>query len=772
MHIPRIAVCNPCRVLRGEAIPSQVGAQVSMIFWTRQVFTDEHGAPLKAGRLEFFLAGSSTPAQVFADAAHTVPLGTSVLLSDSGWPLTELHSSVALDVHASAYVGLVEGVPGYRLVQTFRWEPVPTAGGALVGMGAVSDLSALRDAPIADAYQVLGHSALGDCPARVFRWQEGSVLTDNSGTVVGSNLDAGGRWIWAPKGEIDCRTFGVLATGDAVNSRLATWLNYCESSGAIGLMSSGVFTVAPGSLDSSATIRVAKGASLTCTGEYTLGLYAPPSIAETFAGSGVKLILKGERHASNPVPGTTWDQTLGGWDEGGNVYIVCTSAGAYAWANAGHHTIETLAGETSVHTVTGDVSFAHLVGEGLASYTTNTTHKYETLSTSKLASRKSYAMTRTTGQVLLDSNVTLHNGANITAYVQSAGGTLYPAIGCKMTGGYSGMLNFIQGPNGIDVGYDRVESRYFADADGLVASYNASINAEAILDMCGSVSTVIVSRSGKILNGTIGGVTAASIDLDKVTCTGDITSTSLIAKDSTLSGNMTSLTSSVLTNCTVSSPQPVPVTYAKWTQVSMVGSTGLRSYGNMQFLDVTTAGNLVLIPNASGNLADVSWIGGKAGTISFDASQMQNVGSATASNVTIRNVACTAITSVNGGTKNWNVSTHSKICICDNGNVKRTRGPFSGVTTGGTTGTTYVRIDDLFTFNHNASSVYAPGTQLYINYISRKSPAMGDITTWVGFHWQPGLYMPGPTIHAGNLFNIPEVIGPGANIVLDGSIYA
>ena len=250
----------------------------------------------------------------------------------------------------------------------------------------------------------------------------------------------------------------------------------------------------------------------------------------------------------------------------------------------------------------------------------------------------------------------------------------------RYRGGYGGKPNFIIANYGIDVGYNSIDYRYFGSANGIVRSWNASANATGVLDLGGKIATDTIDRYGKICNGTVAGVTV-NCELENVTVDGDVLSSDLIAKFSTITGRVPNLTSSNLNNVSINGAGIVTCSYGVWNEVN-IPNGNVTSIGGVFRLTNVFAKAATFIPNSNKQFANASWIGGSATGITFDASQMAVTGEAVAYNVAIQHIINleSNIKSVAGSTKKWAVNGHYNVRIGDNEGTytRRTYGSVDG----------------------------------------------------------------------------------------------
>lgn len=654
-----------------------------MILDSRQTYFDAEGNRLAGGRLRFYLWGTTTPATVYANPEHSIPVEGSVALTSAGWTPYELHSDEDLDVRSDKFLGLDEyGAEIYTEVKSFRYIPVGVSStdstASMAVVESVADLRALS--PTFDSAMVLGYYVKGDCPTRVFNIQTSS-LVENGGTIINSTVDESYRWLWTPDtDEVDNRTFGVIAdSATTVNSQLGNYLNYCDLNKKIARFVAGTYNLTNGSLTSGASISANQGVSIrrsvSLTGTYTLTLTNPKfSVANTFAGEGLKLVLNGNGWQDTIVPITAWNAITKGYADG-NAYFnlkLTNGSSSYVWDNSAvYRDVIVDEGTHYVNYGNNTVECNELRGVGKIHYLNDGPFYFSKIKTSLVDNYVLEQMERTTGTIILDTAVTL-SSFNTTAHIYAEGaGAITTAGTVVCTGGISGSKRyFIAGSYGINLGDFPIEAELWADGTGLVQTYNMSNT--AFLDMKGYVSTAVVSKSGRIKNGVILRVTNAAswIDLENMTVNGDVESASIAAKNCTFTyatGNIfPNLTSSQISNCSITTGAAINATNSVWNEVNVTGD--LKCIGGSARWKEVFCVNALFIPNASKLFGNFSWIGGSAASISFDASQMSVTGEAICFNTKVQNILYLTgnISSVNGSTKKWARNGHYNVAIGDN----------------------------------------------------------------------------------------------------------
>lgn len=647
----------------------------------KTTYLDDQGVRLSAGSLLVYKYGTTDLADIYSDHEYTAPVLNPFTLTSAGWTDPQIYTPDSVTVHVRDY--LDNDVKVYDVIAGTSGTGGDT--GIYVTVDTIEDLRALE--PVAEALvAVKGYYDVADCYVREYIFVEDSVLIDNGGTVIQSAVLPTGRWILQlDDDKIDVRAFGVIAGIDDVNSQMRAVQGWASDNDKVVYIPKGTYNYAAGgtfdcyaALDVDEDVKFNRGVLLDPNEAnwYKWNLYNPNTkIRSTLAGVCVRLTINGEGWENTIVPITAFNNTnCRGYSHGSANYHLYfnTNNQVYRWEqNCSLSAVSVAKGYTANQYIsTGiTVSVDHLEGDGKISFNqTNDTWFFRELNTKWVTTRVSYAMVNTSDVIYLDSAVTLHAGADITAYVEASGaGTLNTPDGsCKMRGGYGGKPNFIVSTHGLDLGESEVKRMFFSDANGLVESWNMSYEAIGDLDMGGAVATNTITRSGKISNGTIGGASCLHIFLDRVSVSGVISSKYITAINCSLNGAPNVITGN-FTNCTLLGNASYPCgNGSRWTNV--VGSTsaivcvgGSATLNNVSLLIAT------LIPKSDTHtFSDFSWIGGTVGTINFDASVVTTDGESVATNITINCWVTSNIASVNASARRWALTGHYNIDIQTN----------------------------------------------------------------------------------------------------------
>lgn len=705
---------------------------------TRPSYLDENGDVLAAGRLIVYKFGTTELADIFQDQEFTLPLANPLGLSSASWTSTQVYANEAVTVLAQKYEGLDEfGQEIFSTVKTYdvlsQSAGSGTSADSLFIVDNVEDLRNYEGMEDTQVILVKGYVTPTDCYVRKYIWSESSMTIDNGGTVLTSNTSPTGRWILLYEGRtLDIRAFGVLPSATDVNSQFRAACNWATTAKCTLVIPTGTYSLtSSGTFDCYAALEVAEGVrfqkGITLDSNkanwYYINLYNPHTkILGSFGGTCCRVTINGLGWENVQIPFEAFHYVARGYSHGtANFHLVIdatvpTANMPYFEQSCSFSAVsvaKTLV--VPVYIDTGvTVAIDHLEGPGQLSFNqTNTVPTFRELRTSLVTSRASYCMASTTEIVYLDSAVSLHSGATVTAYVEASGaGTLNtPDQSCKMTGGYGGKPNFIVTGYGLDVGYHTIRQDYFASAEGLVRTWNLSSGATGILDLGRAVATETVERAGTIYNGTIGGVSAAEIILDNVTVNGNVDSTYVRAKSSVINGTLPNLAGSNFDNVTINTTSVINCSNAVWREVS-IPNGHIRSYGGGFRIKDVFCLDATFIPNANRQFTNASWEGGSARGISFDAAQMSTEGTAQAYNVIIKsilwlpnNISATD----NGSTKKWLINGHYNIQIMDN----------EGVNTRRTIGTSFALLNWRYNQQNSNSTLAGWAISCYGSHIFR-----------------------------------------------------
>lgn len=643
---------------------------------TRQQGTDEVGNILAGGQYRFFKYKTNTPVSWFADPDYVTDMGVTMQLDGAGWPPMTAYFTEDVTVHSFKYLGMDEyGAEMYAPVKV--WDEVEGGDGSELGttifLNTITDLREF-EADDNTSVIVLGYHSRGDMPPVIYTYNESAIGLDNGGNIIASAIMSTGRWLCTYGETIDCRNFGVVGGIASINSYLANAVQYCNMfSRTLHFIRDTYYLYGSGTLAISCPLKVDKYTQINVTsGTYTFtSSNKDISIVNTFCGSGLKLILNGEGYESTNVPISAWGIVEGGFDEGTAKFnLILNNKGSERVWNFGK-TYNNIILADGVHYINANgqnIIANELKGLGKIHYITETCIIFETIYSSK-TNFPSVQAVYTNKLIMLDTPVTLHKYADISAHIMACGaGSLDTTDGsCTLRGGISGKARFIVSDKGLCLGSSPIQAEFFSNPDCLVKTWNMSPNAAGELDMGRMVSTETITRTGKICNGSIGGVTCSEITLERMTVNGNITSNHVTAKDTHITGFLLYLQSSRFDNVTLDTDSQINCRNAVWHEVSIPNGT-LRSYGGGFRLRDVFVNRALFYPNTSRTFSNASWIGGSCNRVDFDASMMGLSGEAIAFNVEIQNLLGLSgnINSINGETMKWAINGHYNIKICNN----------------------------------------------------------------------------------------------------------
>ena len=220
------------------------------------------GTPIE-GRLSVLLRDSNNLAATYTLEGTTfVPAQNPVLLH-AGLPDDSLFVDAGLyRLKVERWTGpegemSVDGDPLYfETVDIFEvgfeWDPAVSTAGSV---GTIEDLASVS--PDVSTVTVLGYSAVGDCPPRVYYWDSNSTDAIDGGYVVGSSVSDEGRWIllWGDE-VLPASIYGVVP-GDISN--MSALLSYPRTVGSFALCTAPVVRFARGTYSTATNYVTEKG---------------------------------------------------------------------------------------------------------------------------------------------------------------------------------------------------------------------------------------------------------------------------------------------------------------------------------------------------------------------------------------------------------------------------------------------------------------------------------------------------------------------------------
>lgn len=716
-------------------------------------FVDAYGDRLISGRLIVYEKGTTDLADIWSDELYTVPMLNPIILGSAGWWENQPYAKVSVTCHLQEYVGQdINDEPIYNDVNTFDIISTEEISGNVNVSGVVDVIEDLRNLiPVAGALvSVKGYFDKDDSYVRQYIYEPLNVQDDNGGTIIQSLITPDGRWVLKINDDmLDVRSFGCIPGADDVNSQIRAAQGWATDNKYTLHIPKGTYNLASGgTFDCYCILDVADGVVFNrgniASGDentwYKWNLFNPlTKIKGTFAGFNVRLTICGTAWENTVVPITAFSTSgCRGYSHGSANYHLLQNVNnrTYVWENPCNLSKVSVPKGFLVSNYVNNgviINVDHLEGEGQISFTNTNTWRFRELTSKYVSGHLSYAMQYTRDIVYLDSPVTLHSGANLSCHVVASGlGSLDTVDNTAvMSGGYSGKPNFILSTHGLNVGYHSVLQDYFGSANGLVNTWNLSVGATGDLDMGGASATVNVSKSGKIINGTIASVSgASSIILDRVTVNGNVNSAYITANASVINGQMPNVSVSKLTDTILTSSLYNITPASVWENVTCPSATVSCTGGNAKLKDVSCV-VAVLIPNSSRTFENFSWIGGNINTVYFNASLMSVDGEAVANHIKMNVTVANDVLSINGTTRVWYMNGHKDVEIISNKST--TTGRCTGSVTkisGGKNGYGYI-IAPIFCFRSDEVLGSAPMVQAdYFGATSNQYNGPADV--WMG----------------------------------------
>lgn len=663
---------------------------------SRPSFFDTNGDTLAAGRLRAYLLDNTTPAQLYSDSAYSVLLGSSVTLTGAGWSQTQIFAQTDVVIHVDAYQGKDElDQPVYQEVKQFT-VIASTSGSSASSFDSVSTVDELRASQISDCILVTGYNAAGDCPGRLFVWSAGNASTDNGGTVIGSTVDPTGKWVWAPGEKVDVRCFGFMDGPDSLNSQFASLLAWCEANSRTAYIPGGSYQLASsGSIATSAAIEAGQGVVISSpNGAYTLTLHNPHfSVASTFAGKNLSLVLEGNGWEEKTLKSSVWDSTARGYDLGSSMFgleVVTGSSLVFDHDKTYIHLV--VHGLASASVASGsEIHIDHVDGGGKISWTGDAPF-FRTARRSNINTGASSIAARCSELFIVDASLSLIASTTASCLFQ----VLPPAqltlgASCTISRGVTGYPGCIAGANGFasDAG---VDMGLYVNPNAGMDSWNRSTDSNA-LDLKSRTVTIAPTKAGKIINGKISVDCSVSLILDNVTYAGYFSGPSLKAVNCSFSHTTKSIgggTATVLDGCQITNGSATLTIEdgisSQWSRVSITGN--VHKYGNGgAWRDVSISGGAVFVPGSGIAFGNFSWVGGSAYRISFNAGLCISEGSCAMYNVRVQDIINLAggilASELNTSAKYWAKSGHYNVRIGDNERGPATYGWATGTQTAG-----------------------------------------------------------------------------------------
>lgn len=702
----------------------------------KTTYFDSDGNPLSGGRLRFYVYETTTPVVVYADPDYVTPLGTEVTLTSSGWTATGLNANQSITVHVDKYLGMDEyGQDIYEEVKVYDY--VVGISGASSTDTAVDTLDDLRNVSPVDglAVTVKGYYEVGDCPVRTFIYEEDNTAIDNSGTIIESIITPIGRWILTIEGPyVDCRIFGVMPSTEAIyaNSNLASLFAYCINTNKTAYFITGNYIlVSGGSIVADCPIKVDKNALINVSsGTYIITITNPNlDIANTFAGTGLKIILNGEGWNNTTVPLTAWNKISKGYDQGNAKFNLFVNATDYTWADDTEYNDIIIDDSTyTLNFLTHRVDANELKGKGAINLSAEANLSFNTLRTSNLTGLISKATSLTKKHLIVDSDITLGTSAtpswsnnydprmtvqgSITAYEIVTVPKRFTCVRNALSGS---IFNFGNSP--LDV-------YWFSSNHCLVNSINAS--SFEYLDLQGITLVTSLGRGLSLRNGTVHQL-IENCTLYNVTVTDRYLGDYVDATDCIFQDSMPNLTSSKMHRVNI---QGTTLNFgvingqnSVWNEVTITRQVKVLG-GSARWTNVM-AGEVILIPN--NDFGNFMWYGGSASEIVFDAATKSSTVDSKCYNTHIQNIINLfyGITATNGTTKKWAFSGHYNVRIGNNEAGRATFGTKSFTVTSISSGVTTALEDKVLLFNTGGTNEFVNTSTAYAQFYSTTGEAKG-----------------------------------------------
>src|SRR5574343_191303 len=413
----------------------------------KTTYFSAEGVRLAAGSLLVYKYGTTDLADIFSDSGFTIPVANPFTLSSAGWTTPQIYANESVTVHVRDFMG--NDVKVYDEFSSVNGSGTSTGTYAVVD--TIEDLRALE--PVDGALvAVKGYYSAGDCYVRDYIYVASSVLTDNGGTVIQSGVMPTGRWLLQLNGEkVDARAFGVISGIADVNSQMRAVQGWAADNGKVVYISSGTYNyAASGTYDGYAALDVDedvifnRGSALDPVEAnwYKWNLYNPyTKIRGKLAGVSVKLTICGTGWENTIVPITAFNNTnCRGYGHGTAVFHLFfnETSKTYRWeSTCAFSAVSIIHGYTASQYVMpgSQVRVDQIKGWGAINFPqSNDTWLFHELDSSYINDRLSYCMVNTDEIIYLKTPVTLHSGADITAYIEASGlGTLNnTAATCKI----------------------------------------------------------------------------------------------------------------------------------------------------------------------------------------------------------------------------------------------------------------------------------------------------------------------------------------------------
>jgi hypothetical protein len=214
-------------------------------------FPDINGIPVVSGRVQTYIAGTTTNAPTYTNSALTVANTNPVILDNFGSGTFWFDPSIVYDLQVSNLFGSVlytiQGVNASNSTTIFSSLLSSSAGSGIDlignGDGSLPTIAALRAFPLSVlsglvagrtmVKTVLEYATGSGLGGGQYSWQPTNTQPDNSGTVINPTGNSGaGRWILIYQGSVLASQFGCVGNGTDDSTALTNLFSYLSGPGA------------------------------------------------------------------------------------------------------------------------------------------------------------------------------------------------------------------------------------------------------------------------------------------------------------------------------------------------------------------------------------------------------------------------------------------------------------------------------------------------------------------------------------------------------------
>lgn len=198
---------------------------------------NDSSEPIELGLLIFYAINTTVPKNVSDTDGKN--LGSMITLNEFGRPATQIVCEGDYSVAVYEYIGPefdINDLTNFKLLRTDDiYDPTVHIVSSIGGETTVNDIEELKmfnNAVSGTMVQVNGYYKGGDCPPRMYLYDENSTAQDDNGGVIKPNgVTGSGRWILVTPDVVDVRYFGVFPSSlyeeqSFYSSRLQSANNY------------------------------------------------------------------------------------------------------------------------------------------------------------------------------------------------------------------------------------------------------------------------------------------------------------------------------------------------------------------------------------------------------------------------------------------------------------------------------------------------------------------------------------------------------------------